>query len=209
MMGPPGAGKGTQARLLTQRLGVPHVATGDMLREAVAAGTPVGEEAGRYVDQGLLLPDDVVIRLVAERLGAADAAKGFVLDGFPRTVPQAEALDAMLARGGTRLDGVIQLQVPRDELVRRLAGRRVCRACGTLFSAVDGAAASPCARCGGELYQRADDSEETVRRRMDVYEQETQPVVEHYRRLGVLREITGTGTEEDVRRRIASSVKAA
>jgi adenylate kinase len=208
MMGAPGAGKGTQAKLLSEELGLPHVATGDMLREAIAAETPLGAQARRFVEKGLLLPDDVVIGLVEERLRAPDAARGFVLDGFPRTVRQAEALEAMLARHGQRLNAALQLQVPREELVRRLAGRRLCRACGTLFStAVDAGAA--CARCGGELYQRADDREETVRHRMDVYEQETAPVLDYYRRQRLLREVDGTGAREEVRRRVATSAGAA
>jgi adenylate kinase len=208
MMGAPGAGKGTQAKLLSEELGLPHVATGDMLREAIAAETPLGAQARRFVEKGLLLPDDVVIGLVEERLRAPDAARGFVLDGFPRTVRQAEALEAMLARHGQRLNAALQLQVLREELVRRLAGRRLCRACGTLFStAVDAGAA--CARCGGELYQRADDREETVRHRMDVYEQETAPVLDYYRRQRLLREVDGTGAREEVRRRVATSAGAA
>jgi adenylate kinase len=208
MMGAPGAGKGTQAKSLTQDLGVPHIATGDMLRDAMASGTALGVQARRFVDKGLLLPDDVVIGLVEERLRAADAARGFVLDGFPRTVRQAEALDAILARHGQRLTAALQLRVPREELVRRLAGRRLCRACNTLFStAVDGNTA--CGRCGGELYQRADDREDTVRHRMDVYEQETAPVLDYYRGQRLLHEVDGTGKREDVQRRVAASVGTA
>jgi adenylate kinase len=194
---------------LTKTLGVPHIATGDMLRDAIAAGSKLGNEARRYVDRGLLLPDQVVIGLVDERLRAPDAARGFVLDGFPRTVAQAEALDALLARDGHRLTAAVQLQVPRDELVHRLAGRRVCRACGTLFStAVDGGGTS-CERCGGELYQREDDREATVHQRMDVYERETAPVLDYYRRQGLLREVPGTGARDDVRQRVAASLEAA
>jgi adenylate kinase len=208
MLGPPGAGKGTQATLLAERLGAPHISTGDILREAVKGGAPLGREARRYMDQGLLLPDAVMIGLVEERLAQADCTRGFVLDGFPRTVRQAEALDALLARSGLRLDAVLEIAVPREELVRRLAGRRVCRSCGAMFHVAfdPPARANRCDRCGGELVQRDDDREETIGHRMDVYRRETAPVLEHYRAAGLVREVAGTGSRDEVFGRVASSV---
>lgn len=205
MMGPPGAGKGTQAKLLGERLGVPHISTGDILREAVAAGTPLGRQARSFMDQGRLVPDDVVIGIVDERLRAPDCGSGFILDGFPRTVAQARALDALLAKRGQPLDAVLHIDVPEPVLVKRLSGRRVCRGCGTMFhTALDGDGA--CTRCGGELYQRADDREKTVRQRMDVYARETAPLEDYYGRAGLLHTIEGTGTREGVARRIEESV---
>jgi adenylate kinase len=206
-MGAPGAGKGTQAKLLEERVHVPHISTGDILRAARDHGTPLGIEAGRYMDAGHLVPDDVVVGIVDERLRAPDCAAGFILDGFPRTVRQATALDAMLARNGRGLEAVLHISVPRDELVRRLSGRRVCRACGTMFHVeVDPSARSgKCTRCRGELTQREDDREETIRHRMDVYETETAPVLQHYRNAGLLREVPGTGTREEVFARVTAS----
>jgi adenylate kinase len=207
MMGPPGAGKGTQAKMLSERFGVPHISTGDILREAVAAGTPLGTQARAYMDDGRLVPDAVVIGIVDERLGVADCTRGFILDGFPRTVAQAQALDGVLARRSLGLTSVVQIDVPREQLVARLSARRVCRKCGTLFNAADRAAATQCVRCGGDLYQRADDQEDTIRQRMDVYARETAPVTEHYRRAGLLHEVDGTGSREQVADRVQASVR--
>jgi len=208
IMGTPGAGKGTQAKLLASRFGACHISTGDVLREAVRGGSPLGLEAKRYMEQGLLVPDDVVIGIVAERLDAADCQGGFLLDGFPRTVAQAKALDALLARRGEPLGGVLLIALPREAALERLAGRRVCEQCGAMFhSSFDPPArADRCDRCGGRLVQRGDDREETVRHRMEVYARETAPVLEHYRAAGLLREIDGTGSREDVFRRVATSV---
>jgi adenylate kinase len=205
MLGPPGAGKGTQAKLLAERLGVPHISTGDILREAVAAGTPLGEAARRYMEDGRLVPDDVVIGIVDERLGEADASS-FILDGFPRTVAQAEALDALLARKGRPLTAVVQIVVPRRDLIARLSGRRVCRGCGAMFHAnLDRGTA--CERCGGELYQRADDREETIVERMGVYERQTAPLEGYYLQAGLLRPIDGTGSREEVFDRVAAGIR--
>jgi adenylate kinase len=199
-LGPPGAGKGTQARLLAREWGVPQVATGDMLREAARNGTRLGLEAQRYMDRGALVPDEVVIGLVDERLGQADAAPGWVLDGFPRTVAQAEALDDLLRRRRLDVDRVIFLRVSRDELLRRLTGRRVCRQCGTAYHLVFAPPASPsrCDRCGGELVQRADDAETAVAHRLQVYENQTAPLLDHYRQRRVLTEVAGEGAVEQV-----------
>ncbi len=208
MIGPPGAGKGTQAKLLHERFGVPHISTGDMLREAQRNGSLLGQEAKRYIAAGRLVPDDVVIGLVDVRLARPDAAPGFILDGFPRTVHQAEELDRMLARRGQRLRAAVSIVVPEDELVRRLAGRRVCRSCGAMAHVVFDPPATPgvCDRCGGELEQREDDREDTIRRRLEVYAQETAPVIDHYRRMSVLRETAGVGTPEEVFERVVASL---
>jgi adenylate kinase len=200
LLGPPGAGKGTQARRLAARWSVPQVATGDMLREAVARGTTLGLEARRYMDTGELVPDSVIIGLVRERLAQPDGRKGFVLDGFPRTAAQAEALDQMLEAEGTPLDRVVLFQVPDEEPVARLSGRRVCRGCGRNYHLTlsPSRTAGVCDHCGGELYQRTDDEEATVRRRLAVYARDTRPLVEYYRRRGLLATIAGTGSVDAV-----------
>jgi adenylate kinase len=203
-LGPPGAGKGTQARDVARRWGVPQIATGDMLREAAAAGTPLGLEAKRYMDTGALVPDEVVIGLVGERLAQPDSASGFVLDGFPRTVPQAEALDELLRGREIDIDRVVYFDVSRDELIRRLSGRRTCRQCGTGYHVVSAPPRMPgrCDRCGGELYQRDDDAESTVARRLDVYATQTAPLLDYYRRRGLIAEIKGEGPVDEVAARL-------
>ena len=210
-LGPPGAGKGTQAQALAKEWGVPHVATGDMLREAVAAKMPLGLEAKRHMDSGALVPDDVVIGLVGERLAQPDAKAGVVLDGFPRTVAQAEALDALFARSGLTLDRVIFFDVSRAELLRRLTGRRVCRACGRTFHLVSAPpkVAGKCDTCGGELYQRTDDSEATVGTRLDVYEKQTSPLLDYYRRRKLRAGIPGEGSVAQVAEAIRSATRQA
>jgi adenylate kinase len=206
-LGAPGAGKGTQARQLAREWGVPQVATGDMLREAVAASTRLGLEAKRYMDSGGLVPDDVVIGLVAERLTRPDARPGFVLDGFPRTVAQAEALDAMLAQRGTPLDRVVYLDVSRPELLRRLTGRRICRQCGTAYHLVSAPPRTEgrCDKCGGALYQREDDAEGPVANRLDVYEKQTAPLLDYYRSRGLLTRVGGEGAMD----RVAGDIRRA
>jgi len=199
-LGPPGAGKGTQARELARAHGVPQVATGDMLREAVSAGTPLGLAARSFMDRGALVPDDVIVGLIAERLGKPDAKQGFVLDGFPRTIPQAEALDRLLRELGVTLDRVVYFDVPEAELLRRLTGRRVCPACGATYHVVS---APPrregvCDRCGAGLVQRSDDSEATVRHRLKVYADQTAPLLDYYRGRGLLATVGGEGTIEAV-----------
>jgi adenylate kinase len=208
IMGTPGAGKGTQAQLVAARFGTPHISTGDMLRDAVRGGSRLGQEAGRYMEQGLLVPDDVVIGIVEERLAAEDSARGFLLDGFPRTLPQARALDEMLARRGQPLCSVILVSVPREEAVRRLAGRRVCESCGAMFHVDFEPPTRPdeCDRCGGRLVQRVDDREDTIAHRFEVYTRETAPVLEHYQRSGLLREVDGTGSRGEVFQRVAASL---
>lgn len=208
-LGPPGAGKGTQAQRAAPRWGVPWIATGDMLREAVAAGSPLGRQAKAYLERGELVPDEVVISLVAERLDRDDTRKGFVLDGFPRTVAQARALGRLLAERGVALDRVLDLEVGEEELVRRLSGRRICGRCGACshVQVSPPKAAGRCDRCGGELIQREDDRPETVRRRLAVYRTETRPLVEHYRAQGLLETIPGEGTVEEVFRAVVAAAE--
>ena len=209
-LGPPGAGKGTQARELAGEWHVPQIATGEMLREAVAAGTPLGREAKRIMDTGALVPDDVMIGLIAERLRQPDAAGGFILDGFPRTIAQAEALDRLLKELGQKLDGVVYFDVGEPELVRRLTGRRLCRQCQTAFHLVSAPPRRPgiCDRCGGELYQREDDGEATVRNRLQVYERQTSPLREHYRNRNLLATIQGEGSIDNIRADIRRAAEA-
>jgi len=196
--------------MLGERFGVPQVSTGDMLRDAQREATPLGREAQRYMDEGRLVPDDIVIGIVERRLAADDSGPGFILDGFPRTVAQAEALDAMLARRGTPLDAAVAVDVPRADLIERLAGRLVCRTCGTMFHRTfdPPATSAVCDRCGGELYQRADDREDRITRRLDQLAKEVTPVAEYYRRGHLLRTIDGTGSRDEVLRRITASLPA-
>jgi adenylate kinase len=200
-LGPPGAGKGTQARELAREWGVPHLATGDMLREAAAAGSRFGIEATRYMDQGALVPDDVIVGLMHERLAQPDAAKGFIVDGFPRTIAQAEALAALLEDTGQALDRVIFFDVREGELLRRLTGRRVCRGCQAVYQLVLAPPMRPgvCDKCGGELYRREDDSETTVRSRLEVYARQTSPLLDYYRRRGLLATVAGEGPIDAIR----------
>jgi adenylate kinase len=208
-LGPPGAGKGTQARDLARAWSVPHIATGDMLREAVAAGTPLGREAKSYMDRGALVPDDVIIGMIAERLHQPDARSGFLLDGFPRTIAQAEGLERLLKDLGQPLEHVIYFDVAEPELLRRLTGRRVCRACGHSFHVVSNPPRREgvCDACGGELYQRVDDSESTVRNRLAVYNGQTAPLLDWYGGKGLLASIKGEGTIEDIGRRVQDAAR--
>jgi adenylate kinase len=209
-LGPPGAGKGTQARDLAQEWRVPHLATGDMLREAVAAGTPLGREAKGYMDQGALVPDDVIIRMMGERLGKAAGGRGFILDGFPRTIAQAEALAKLLKDLGQTLDTVVYFDVSEPELLRRLTGRRVCRTCGHSYHMTSNPPkrAGVCDDCGGELYQRDDDAETTVRKRLEVYQRQTAPLLDYYRQRSLLATVSGEGPLATIRDSIRSATGA-
>jgi adenylate kinase len=208
LLGPPGAGKGTQAKLLIERLGVPQISTGDMLRAAVKDGTPLGREAKAFMDRGALVPDGVIIGLVRERLQAPDCERGYILDGFPRTVAQAEALEAALVWLGETLDHVLCLEGPTEDLVVRIAGRRTCRTCGAMshvrFSPTK--REGVCDACGGETYQRDDDREDTVRRRLDVYAEQTAPLVRFYAGRRLLRRVAGTGEIPEIFSRMVQSL---
>jgi adenylate kinase len=209
-LGPPGAGKGTQARELAREWSVPQIATGDMLREAVAMGTPLGQEAKRYMDQGALVPDEVIVRAMKARLARPDASTGFILDGFPRTIGQAEALAQILKDLGQELEAVVYFDVSEAELLRRLTGRRVCRQCGSTFRLGSTPPSSPgtCDRCGGELYQREDDSEATVGNRLRVYQRQTAPLLDYYRDRSRLRTVAGEGVMPSIRAAIRRAVSA-
>jgi adenylate kinase len=192
-LGPPGSGKGTQAKMVSERLGIPQISTGDMLRSAVREGTPMGLKAKAMMDSGALVPDEVVVGIVQERLAKADCESGFILDGFPRTVPQADALQACLKGLGKDLDAVISLEVDTDAVVERINGRRTCRDCGKMFHVRFDPPAQEniCDGCGGELYLRDDDQEATIRKRLEVYADQTAPLVAYYQRFNLVRAING------------------
>ena len=208
LLGPPGAGKGTQAKLLQEKFSACQISTGDILRKAVTEKTPLGQEAAQYIDRGALVPDEVIVKLVAERLKGQDCEKGFILDGFPRTIPQAESLDAILKEMRLSLNRVLSVEVPRAVIIERLAGRRNCKSCGALSHMVFNPPkkAGVCDRCGGELYQRHDDEEETVANRLKVYEKQTAPLVNYYRERNLLREIDGVGAVDEIRARVLSAL---
>ncbi|CAH0120715.1 MULTISPECIES: adenylate kinase [unclassified Paenibacillus] len=192
-MGPPGAGKGTQAVRIADEFEVPHISTGDAFRLAMKQGTALGLKAKQFVDQGLLVPDDVTIGIVRERLQQSDCEKGFLLDGFPRTISQAEALDDILASMNRKLDHVIDLKVDRDQLLARLTGRRICKSCGSTYHVIFNPPRQEgvCDKCSGELYQRSDDTEEKVGTRLDEYINKTAPLLDYYRTKGLLRQVDG------------------
>jgi adenylate kinase len=204
LLGPPGAGKGTQAKKLVAELGIPQISTGDMLREAVKAGSPMGIKAKSYMDSGGLVPDEVVVGIVEERIQQDDCLKGFMLDGFPRTTAQADALSGMMEGKGIRLDHVVCLDADKEELVRRLSGRRTCRQCMAPYHVEFNPPGKQgiCDRCGGELYQRDDDKEEAIRARLVTYEKQTQPLIDYYRSRGLLRRVDGLGPVDEVYSRI-------
>jgi adenylate kinase len=193
LMGPPGAGKGTQAELLIEKLQVPHISTGDMFRRAITEGTQLGKKAKEFMDKGELVPDNVTIGIVKERLMDEDCQKGYMLDGFPRTVPQAEALDTLLAELGQKLDAVVYITVPEKELIKRITGRRVCKNCGATYhiNFSPSQKENICDKCGGEVYQRDDDKLETVENRLKVYWKNTEPLINYYKDKGILKEIDG------------------
>lgn len=204
LLGPPGAGKGTQAKMLIDAYGIPQISTGDMLREAVKNQTALGLEAKKFMDAGQLVTDEVVIGLAKDRIAQSDCEDGFMLDGFPRTVLQAEALNGVLTTMGKKIDHVISIEVPNSELLGRLTGRRTCKACGQGFHAMfdPPKAEGICDKCGGELYQRDDDNEETVGNRLKVYEEQTAPLIDYYQGKGLLRPIDGVGGITDILERV-------
>lgn len=207
MFGPPGAGKGTVAGCLTGKWRVPHIATGDMLREHVRQGTDLGGQAQGYMEAGELVPDELIVQMVRRRLAQPDARAGFILDGFPRTLAQAAALDEMLERG---LDLVLDLEVPEPELIRRLSGRRVCPECGAIYQVDTMPPRQPgvCDRCDGKLVQRSDDEPEAVRNRLEVYRKQTAPVLAYYRERGLLRSVDGTRGSQAVCDEVAGALAA-
>ncbi|BFH65433.1 MULTISPECIES: adenylate kinase [Paenibacillus] len=208
-MGPPGAGKGTQAEVIVNEFGIPHISTGDAFRLAIKQGTPIGIKAKEYMDQGLLVPDDVTIGIVEERLQQSDCEKGFLLDGFPRTLSQAEALDEILSRLNTQLDHVVNLKVDRDKLMARLTGRRICKSCGATYHVIFNPPKQEgvCDKCGGELYQRSDDNEESVGTRLDEYINKTAPLLAFYENKGLLRQIDGDQEIGTVSKEIVSVLR--
>lgn len=209
IMGPPGAGKGTQAEVIIGEFGIPHISTGDAFRLAIKQGTPVGIKAKEYIDQGLLVPDDVTVGIVRERLQQSDCEKGFLLDGFPRTLSQAEALDQLLTELGRKLDHVVNLKVDRDKLLARLTGRRICKSCGSTYHVLFNPPKQEgvCDKCGGELYQRSDDNEESVGTRLDEYITKTAPLLNFYEQQGLLREVDGELEIDTVSKEIVSLLR--
>jgi adenylate kinase len=200
LLGPPGAGKGTQAKMLVEQYGIPQISTGDILRKAAAAGTELGKEAKKFMDAGNLVPDDVVIGLVRERLKEPDCKAGYILDGFPRTVNQAKTLDDILKKMADGLTHVISIEVDEKDLLARLTGRRTCRSCGAMYHVKfePPKKSGVCDKCAGELYQRDDDKEETIMSRLKVYKQQTEPLIAYYKGTGLLRSIPGTGGIKDI-----------
>lgn len=208
LLGPPGAGKGTQAKLLEQRLSIPQVASGDLLRSVARERDPSGREARRYMDRGALVPDPMVLELVDQRLREPDARAGFILDGFPRTVAQAETLEKTLQARGEGLRKVVALMVPDEEIVKRISGRRTCRNCGAMYHTIFNPPRNfnLCDKCNGELYQREDDAEDTVRMRLQVYAAETRPLLEFYERRALLARVDGIGRPEEIQHRIVAAL---
>ncbi len=209
-VGAPGAGKGTQASMVAQKLNMVHISSGDLFRQALEQRTELGKQVKAYMEKGALVPDEITIQMVMERLSATDGENGVILDGFPRNLPQAEALGGAVGEQGKAIDKVIYIKVPEEELIKRLSGRWLCRQCQAVYNTVN----SPpriegkCDKCGGELYQRPDDKPETVKKRLDVYFAETAPLIDYYRRQGTLMTIEGEGSVEEVTRRIVAALPA-
>ncbi len=209
LVGPPGAGKGTQAQFLSSHLSIPKISTGDIFRHNVSHGTALGRRAQAYMERGDLVPDEITIAMVTDRLADDDAGSGFLLDGFPRNVPQAETLKKLLSAWDTRLDVVLELVVDDDEVVRRLSGRRTCRRCGRVWHVTFDPPSRPdiCDDCGGELFQRDDDREETIRHRIDVYQQQTAPLIAFYADEGILLGIDATGPVDEITDRALNALR--
>ena len=209
LVGPPGAGKGTQAVHLAEHYKIPHISTGDIFRANIKGGTELGKLAQSYMDAGNLVPDSVTNSMVEDRLGQSDVGNGFLLDGYPRNVGQAEFLDGVLNAKGAPLDSVLELSIANDEIIKRLSGRRICRGCGASFHihfekpSKDGL----CDKCGGELYQRQDDNEATVANRLNVYTEQTEPIIEYYKKAGLLKVISATGAVSEITTQAISALK--
>lgn len=200
MLGAPGAGKGTQAKQIADKYSIPHISTGDIFRANLKAGTELGKKAKEYMDQGLLVPDELTCDLVMDRIGQEDCKNGFVLDGFPRTIPQAEALDAALAKINEKMDYAVDVDVPDENIVNRMSGRRACLNCGATYHIVSipTKVEGVCDRCGNKVVLRDDDQPETVKKRLDVYHEQTQPLIDYYKEQNILRTVDGTQPMEDV-----------
>ena len=200
MLGAPGAGKGTQAEKIAEKYQVPHISTGDIFRSNIKNGTELGKKAKTYMDQGLLVPDELVVDLVVDRLKQADCEKGCILDGFPRTIPQAEALDAALNNDNDSVDFAIDIEVPDQAIIDRMSGRRACDNCGMTYHMqyMPPKTEGKCDKCGSDLILRDDDKPETVKKRLDVYHEQTQPLIDYYKKQGCLREVDGTKTMDEV-----------
>lgn len=200
MLGAPGAGKGTQAKKIAEKYGIPHISTGDIFRANIKNGTELGKKAKTYMDQGLLVPDELVVDLVVDRVQQSDCQKGYVLDGFPRTIPQAESLDAALEKLGEKVDFAINVEVPDENIISRMSGRRACVGCGATYHIKYNPTKSEgiCDACGQELILRDDDKPETVKNRLDVYHNQTQPLIDFYSNQGILKEVDGTVDMDEV-----------
>lgn len=206
LLGAPGAGKGTQAKMLIEKYRIPQISTGDILRKAVADGTPLGKEAKAIMERGELVPDKIVLGLVEERLKQDDCKKGFILDGFPRNTIQAEALDKLLNNIKMPLDSALSVDVPKEDLMKRLTGRRTCKSCQQMYNVYytppkkDGV----CDKCGGELFQRDDDKEETIKKRLNVYDAQTAPLIDYYKKKGILKSVIGTGSIDEIFKKVSN-----
>lgn len=200
MLGAPGAGKGTQAKMIADRFGIPHISTGDIFRANIKNGTELGKEAKKYMDQGLLVPDELTVKILLDRVADKDCADGYVLDGFPRTIPQAEVLDDALTKLGDQIDFAINVDVPDENIIRRMSGRRACISCGATYHIehIPPKQEGICDRCGKELVLRDDDKEETVKNRLQVYHEQTQPLIEFYSGKGILKTVDGTQDMQNV-----------
>jgi len=209
LLGAPGAGKGTQAKMLIEKYKIPQISTGDILRKAVADGTPLGKEAKVIMDKGELVPDKIVLGLVEERVKQDDCKKGFILDGFPRNTAQAEALDKMLNAMGLPIDSALSVDVPKDDLMKRLTGRRTCKNCQQMYNVYYSPPKKDalCDKCGGELFQRGDDKEDTIKKRLDVYDAQTAPLIDYYNKKGILKSVMGVGNIDEIFNKVCALLK--
>jgi len=209
LLGAPGSGKGTQAQKLIEKFGIPQISTGDLFRSAVKNQTELGKKAKEFMDKGALVPDEIVIGMVEERLSQPDTKNGFILDGFPRTIPQAQALEKMLARLNMKIDAVVEIDVPDDEVIKRIAGRRTCRNCQAMYhiETLKPKVPGKCDKCGGELYQRDDDKEEVIKSRLKVYHSQTAPLVEFYGKKNLVKKISGMGTIDEIFGKIVKALR--
>ena len=209
LLGAPGAGKGTQAKQLIDKYGIPQISTGDILRKAIADGAPLGKQAKTYMDKGELMPDEVVIGLIEDRLKQDDCKKGFILDGFPRNTAQAEKLDGILSKLNMPLDSALSIDVLKADLMKRLTGRRTCKSCQQMYNIYFSAPKKEgvCDKCNGELFQRDDDKEETIKRRLDVYEAQTAPLIDYFKKKSILKSVMGVGTIDEIFKKVVAALE--